>query len=101
MPSRLPPELPRDEPEVIPPGGTTRARPSGRIRIWVATNGERLGASGLLTALVAVLALGIFAAVILALILGTFLLWLPVVIALIIAMLGSAFMRGFGRRNQR
>jgi hypothetical protein len=100
MPSQSPPEPPREEPEIIPPGQTTRASSSGeRHHLWVAFSGGRT--PNLLTTLLALLAFGIFAAAVLAMILGTFLLWLPVVIALILAVLASVFMRGFGRRNQR
>ena len=66
---------------------------------WVAFSGGRT--PNLLTTLLALLAFGIFAAGVLAMILGTFLLWLPVVIALILAMLASVFIRGFGRRDRR
>ena len=89
--------MPREEPEITPQGEPTRARPSGkRTDMWVAFSGGRT--PNLLTTLLALLAFGLFAAGILAMILGTFLLWLPVVIALILAMLAAAFMRGFGRR---
>ena len=100
MPSQLPPEPPREEPEIIPPDDEARAGRSGRLMdSWVAFSGGRT--PNLLTTLLALLAFGIFAAGVLAMILGTFLLWLPVVIALILAMLASVFIRGFGRRDRR
>ena len=100
MPSQLPPEPPREEPEIIPPDHEARAGRSGRLMdSWVAFSGGRT--PNLLTTLLALLAFGIFAAGVLAMILGTFLLWLPVVIALILAMLASVFIRGFGRRDRR
>jgi hypothetical protein len=98
MTSPSPPERPREEPEIIPPDEATRAGPSGRVMdSWVAFSGGRK--PNLLTTLLALLAFGIFAAGVLAMVLGTFLLWLPVVIALILAMFASVFMRG--RRPQR
>jgi hypothetical protein len=95
--NRNEPELPRAEPEILPPdrgrsGGRSwppygDAQARGTHRIYV----TRIGPFGFALAMLAV---GLLAAVFLLLIIGTALLWLPVVIGLaVIAAIFRIFRR--------
>jgi hypothetical protein len=80
-------ERPRSEPEIIPPGhdhrkGTVRGR-RGTF-VFTDTSGTeyvRVTQIGPLSGLLSLLILGILSAVFLVLLIGTFLIWLPLVIA--------------------
>jgi hypothetical protein len=91
------PERPRIEPEIIPPGDA-RARWQGAFdgratqRIYVA----RLGPFGF--AMVA-LAVAFLAAVILILLLGAFLIWIPIAGLLLVIAVVTSMLRGSFRRR--
>jgi hypothetical protein len=93
-----PPERPKVEPEIIPPG-EPGPRPRGATWVWTSSDrGQgrtvrietRGGPIGLVAAL---LMLGIGSAVVLALLLGLVLLWIPVSIAIAAAILWSFLRR--------
>ena len=97
--SPLQPEEPRAEPEIIPPG---RARERGSAE-WVFRDQHgthrvfvtRLGPFSLIAMLLLV---GLVAAVVLALLLGAVLIWIPVAVLLIVvAIVSSRWRQRFGR----
>jgi len=94
----MPPERPKVEPEIIPPG-EPGPRPRGASWVWV-SSGRGHGRSmrfetrgGPLTLFTALLMLGLGSAVVLALLLGLVLLWIPVSIAIAAAILWSFLRR--------
>src|SRR5262245_3658377 len=92
-----PPERPKVEPEIIPPGAGGPS-PRGASWTWVSSGRgqgrtvkfESRGPLGLVAAL---LMLGVGSAVVLALLLGLVLLWIPVSIAIALAILWSFLRR--------
>ncbi|NEW88260.1 MULTISPECIES: hypothetical protein [Rhodopseudomonas] len=95
-----PPERPRYEPEIIPPGQTHD--PMG-TRIFIDQNTTEhvfVGKVGPLGLFLMALAIGAVIAVVLVLLLGAFLLWIPVVGLLIAAGLVAGVLRPlFSRGN--
>jgi hypothetical protein len=94
-----PPERPRYEPEIIPPGQTHD--PMG-TRIFVDQNTTEhvfVGKVGPLGLFLMALAIGAVIAVVLVLLLGAFLLWIPVVGLLIAAGLVAGVLRPLFSRN--
>ena len=92
-----PPERPKVEPEIIPPG---ERGPSPRGARWVWTSSGRghgravrFETRGPLALVTALLMLGLGSAVVLAILLGLVLLWIPVSIAIAVAILWSFFRR--------
>ncbi|MCG6207226.1 hypothetical protein LPW26_21480 [Rhodopseudomonas sp. HC1] len=98
--SRQPPERPRFEPEIIPPGASHD--PKG-TRIFIdQTTSERIFVGRISSLQMFMLALGIGAviAVVLVILLGAFLLWVPIVGLLIAAGLVAGVLRPlFSRRG--
>ncbi len=93
-----PPERPKVEPEIIPPG-EPGPRPRGASWMWV-SSGRAQGRTlrfetrgGPLTLFTALLMLGLGAAVMLVLLLGLVLLWIPVSLAIAAAILWSFLRR--------
>jgi hypothetical protein len=102
---RRPPERPRSEPEIIPPdrGGGTRAKPD--VFVWVA-DGEgmrraTLTLPGPLTIFLVLALIALVAGVILIVVLGAVLLWIPVVILMFGALLLAAAARQYWARFRR
>ena len=98
-----PPERPRSEPEIIPP--TPRGRePDARvfIRTGNAEGFQRIyiARPGPFSIVLALLVIGLVAAVILLLLVGLVVIWVPVVIVLILAALLSGTIRHYWRRLQ-
>lgn len=94
-----PPERPRYEPEIIPPGQTRD--PMG-TRIFIDQNTTEhvfVGKVGPLGLFLMALAIGAVIAVVLVLLLGAFLLWIPVVGLLIAAGLVAGVLRPLFSRN--
>jgi hypothetical protein len=91
-----PPERPKVEPEIIPPG-EPGPLPRGRSWVWMSSGGHgravRFETRGPLALFTALLMLGVGAAVVLALLLGLVLLWIPVSLAIAVAILWSMFRR--------
>jgi len=81
-----PPERPRVEPEIIPPD---RGRQSGgeTYRVYV----RRIGPFGMVMITVA---LAVVAALLVVLMLGAFLLWIPFLVALVVVAAISRLLRG-------
>jgi hypothetical protein len=93
-------EQPRSEPEIIPPGATSRARfetPFERIDLSQRIYVTKIGPIGII--LIA-LAVGIVFAAVLILVLGAFLVWIPVVGLLVAAGVVSTLFRNYLRRRQ-
>ena len=93
----MPPERPKVEPEIIPPG-ERGPQPRGESWIWTSTGRGygrtmRFETRGPLTLFTALLMLGFGAAVVLVLLLGLVLLWIPVSIAIAAAILWSFLRR--------
>ena len=82
-------ETPRSEPEIIPPGHGHRKRTMrGRQGTFVFTDTSgtdyvHVTQIGPFSGLLSLLILGILAAVFLVLLIGTFLIWLPLVVAFV------------------
>lgn len=94
-----PPQRPRYEPEIIPPGQTHD--PMG-TRIFIDQNTTEhvfVGKVGPLGLFLMALAIGAVIAVVLVLLLGAFLLWIPVVGLLIAAGLVAGVLRPLFSRN--
>jgi hypothetical protein len=96
-------EKPRAEPEIIPPICNDRQSRSGTARIRVFADGNsirhvyiaRLGPLGVLT--IALMS-GILFTVILFLLVGALLIWIPLVGLLVAAAITSSLLRGYFRR---
>jgi hypothetical protein len=93
----MPPERPKVEPEIIPPG-EPGPRPRGASWMWVSSgHGQartvRFETRGPLGLIPALLMLGLGAAVVLVLLLGLVLLWIPISIAIAAAILWSFLRR--------
>ncbi len=100
------PQRPRHEPEIIPPGrdGGTEGDASA---IWIRIE-ERDGLRrvyfkrpGPFAILIGLMAVGLVAAVVLALLVGVVLIWIPLVVGVILLALLSASLRYRWRRLQR
>ena len=104
-PPRPPPEKPSTEPEILPPERRGRT-PSGRGdgRVWVsvgARHGERIyiARPGPITIFLAALLLGALAIAVVVLLLGLFLIWIPVAALVVTILVFSALIRGSVRRG--
>jgi hypothetical protein len=94
--AQRPPEKPRSEPEIIPPGGRDRDSRQN-VWLWVADGdgvrsaNVRLPSPFLIAAVLAVVAL--VAAAIILVVLGAVLIWIPILLAVIGAVLLAAAVR--------
>jgi len=99
-----PPERPRSEPEIIPPGGSER-RDESRVFVWVADREGMRRANvtlpGPLTIFLALVLVALVAGVIVLLVLGAVLIWLPVFILAVGALLIAAAARQYWWRFRR
>jgi hypothetical protein len=102
-------ERPKVEPEILPPERAEDTPPPRRPHmIWFTLDRSgrdgQVAAPGPLAFVLVLLAIGVVAGVILMLLLGAVLLWIPVVGAILLVLLVSSFLRGiwsrigFGRR---
>jgi hypothetical protein len=96
-------EEPPAEPEIIPPDGDDRQSGSStaRIRVFVDESGTRhvyVPRLWLLGILLLALTIGILFAIILVLVVGAFLIWIPLVGLLVAAAIISGLLRAFFRR---
>ena len=96
-------EEPRSKPEIIPPDHAERsARGTSRMRIFVDTHDtERVYSAklGPLGIILAALTTGLLLAVMLILLLGAFLIWIPVVGLLVAAAIISRLLRAYFQRT--
>lgn len=91
-------ERPKIEPEIIPPGS------SGGRSAWIRlTTGDRrarlvhLEAHGPFAIIVGLLLLGVASLILIALLLGAVLLWIPLILGFAVALVGSRLFRGRSR----
>ena len=96
-------EMPRAEPAIIPPDGDDRQSRSSaaRIRVFVAGGGIRhiyVARLGPLAILMLALMIGILFAIMLVLVLGAFLIWIPLVGLLVAAAIISGLLRAYFRQ---
>ena len=87
------PETPRSEPEILPPD---HARGQARARTWTASGARGrvfVARPGPFTLILALLVIGFVAALALILLLGLVVLWVPILVAGIIAALFSGAIR--------
>ena len=96
-------EKPRSEPEIIPPDHAGRRTAQGtlRTRVFIDMHGtERVYVAklGPLGIILAVLTTGILSAVILILLFGAFLIWMPLVVFFIAGAIISGLLRTYFRR---
>lgn len=92
------------EPEIIPPERDDRRREGDEPRIWISVNGRRFDRAafvspGPLTVMLAALTLGILAVVATVLLLGAFLVWIPLTVVLAAGLILSAMVRSYFRRR--
>jgi CHASE2 domain-containing sensor protein len=97
------PEKPRDEPEIILPNRKLERSAEGAsgVRIFVVgRNGGRTYFSnpGRLTVMIAAIVLGALSIITLVIVLGVFLIWIPVIAVLVVALVLSSLLRGYSRR---
>jgi hypothetical protein len=88
-----------NEPEIIPPDRPNRPSARGKARIWVSVGGRAgrrfyVAKPGPFAFLLALLLLGIVFAVSIAVAVGIFLIWIPLVVLIVAALLLSALLRG-------
>ena len=100
---RRPPERPRSEPEIIPPDRGGGPKPD--VFVWVA-DGEgvrraTLTLPGPLTIFLVLALIALVAGVVLIVVLGAVLLWIPVVILMFGALLLAAAVRQYWERLRR
>lgn len=96
-------ENPRPEPEIIPPDRAGSLPPQGRrSHVWISVNGRPIGGKApgpfgiLLAAVVVIFAL----ALVLMLVLGALLIWIPVVAVVVASALVVGFLKGYFRRSR-
>src|SRR3954464_1123925 len=95
----------RPDVEIIPPDRSRTRAGRAQSRIWISigtSRGERpRGVSGLFGVIVAILVVTFVTAVVLMLLLGALLIWVPVVAVMVAALLiGSLLRRRFHARNR-
>ncbi|ABE41622.1 hypothetical protein [Rhodopseudomonas pseudopalustris] len=96
---KQPPERPRFEPEIIPPGETHDPRGTRVFIDQTTTEHVFVGKVGPFGLFLMALAIGAVIAVILVLLLGAFLLWIPIVGLLIAAGLVAGVLRPLFSRS--
>ena len=92
---------PRAEPEIIPPNRDDRQSGTVRIRVFADGNSVRhvyIVRLGPLGVLMLALMIGILFVIILVLLVGAFLIWIPLVGMLVAAGITSSLLRGYFRR---
>ena len=94
---------PRDEPEIILPSRKFGRSADGasRMRIFVVRpSGCRMyfAKPGPLTAIVAAIVLGAISVITLVIVVGVFLIWIPVIGVLVAALVLSSLLRGYSQR---
>jgi len=92
-------EEPRSEPEIIPPGHAERGTP--RMRVFVDTRStERIYVAkpGPLAIILVILVTGLLSTLMLVLVLGAFLIWLPAVVLFATAALVAGLLRVYFQR---
>jgi hypothetical protein len=93
---------PRSEPEIIPPGRRSGPRRGGQEEIWISIgfrHGEiRLGKSGVFGILLGLLLLIVVLAALIAVLVGMFLFWIPIIGLIFAALVLSGIVR---RRRPR
>jgi hypothetical protein len=94
-------ELPRHEPEIIPPGYRGQGRDGG-VFIYVDEHGNTRRATfkapGPFFIIVVLLTVGLIAAIAMVALLGLVLIWIPVVVVMIAALVLSGTIRAWWRR---
>jgi len=99
--SHPPPERPRSEPEIIPPG---RGERRGERTIWVSLDDQGgtqriyVAQPGPFAIIAALVIAGLVLAGIVLLLLGLVLFWIPVVILIVAALLLTGYIRYYWRR---
>src|ERR1019366_1611693 len=96
-------EKPRSEPEIIPPDHAERQTAQGRpqTRVFIDAHGpERVSVAklGPLGIILAILTTGILSTVMLILLFGAFLIWMPLVVFFIACAIISGLLRAYFRR---
>jgi hypothetical protein len=95
------PEQPRTEPEIIPPGYRGQP-PDGGVFIYVDEHGNTRRATfkapGPFAIIVVLMIVGLIAAIALVALLGLVLIWIPVVVVMIAALVLSGTIRRYWRR---
>jgi hypothetical protein len=90
------------EPEIIPPGEPVRLRPRGEKWIWISAGSHsreiHFRKPGLLGIINAALVAGLAIAVVLALVVSLFLIWIPIVGLILAGVILSGALRGWRRR---
>jgi hypothetical protein len=95
------PEVPRHEPEVIPPGFRGQS-PDGGVFVYVDEHGNTRRATfkapGPFFIIVVLLTVGLIAAIAMVALLGLVLIWIPVLVVMIAALVLSGTIRAWWRR---
>lgn len=102
-PEETGPEKPRAEPEIIPPDRHSRHSGRNDAPIWMSFGRNRfdrlyIAKPGPLTVILALLVLGLVVLATLVVLLGAFLVWLPVTLLVVTALILSGIVRGYFRR---
>ena len=91
-------EEPHSEPEIIPPGGAERGRPRMRLHIDERIGRIYIAEPGPLGTILTVLIAGLLLTVMLIMLLGAFLIFLPVVVLFVTAAIVAGLFRVYFQR---
>jgi hypothetical protein len=91
-------EEPRSEPEIIPPGGAERGRPRMHFYIDDRIGRVYIARPGPLGAILTVLIVGLLLTVMVLMLLGAFLVFLPVVVLFVTAAIVAGLLRIYFQR---
>ncbi len=96
-------EEPRSEPEIIPPDRGGKRPPRGGSRVWISIDrgdGRRtyVKQPGPFTIVLAIVGLILVVAVVVMLLLGALLIWVPIAAVIAVGAIVVAFLKGYFRR---
>jgi hypothetical protein len=101
-PANPPPEWPRSEPEIIPPGQQRAGRfQHGTFEFTGRDGTTRTYAMGPFTIILALIVVALITGVILLLVFGALLIWIPVAAIAVAALMSVALARGYWLRFRR
>jgi len=95
----------RPEPEIIPPGQAARPFRRGETRIWISLDGQggrdvHIAKPGLFSVIIALLLVGVAVAAMLAVLASLVLVWIPIAVLVLTALIGSGLVRGWWRSRR-
>lgn len=97
------PEVPRSEPEIIPPDHAGGRRTQGQSRVWISIDrgdGKRtyVKQPGPFAIVIAIVGLILVVTLVVMLVLGALLIWVPVAAVIAVGAIVVTFLKGYFRR---